>query len=191
MVINSWNGTRWSSRCGSVVTNPINIHENVGLIPGLDQWVKGFSVAMSCSVGHRCGSDPALLWLWCRVAADAPIRPLARELQYAASMALKSKSKQKQKPEKKKWYQSPPHETVLPASQPPEVLGHRRPRPTCHHNWVISHRPASSQYGLERNQGCPGTRRDLKRQSSPSTQQQAEKPKHCSWFLGFLQGVTL
>ena len=26
--------------------------------------------------GHRLGSDPALLWLWCRPAAVAPIRPL-------------------------------------------------------------------------------------------------------------------
>ena len=29
-----------SSCCGSVVTNPTCIHEDSGLIPGLDQWVK-------------------------------------------------------------------------------------------------------------------------------------------------------
>ena len=29
-----------SSHCGSVVTNPTSIHENVGGIPGLTQWVK-------------------------------------------------------------------------------------------------------------------------------------------------------
>ena len=34
---------------------------------------------MSCGVGHRCGSDPELLWLWRRPAAIAPIRPLAWE----------------------------------------------------------------------------------------------------------------
>ena len=28
---------------------------------------------MSCGVGHRHGSDPKLLWLWCRPAATAPI----------------------------------------------------------------------------------------------------------------------
>ena len=31
---------------------------------------------MSCGVGHRHGSDPTLLWLWCRLAATDLIRPL-------------------------------------------------------------------------------------------------------------------
>ena len=34
---------------------------------------------------------PALLWLWCRPAAVALIRPLAREPPYAVGAALKSK----------------------------------------------------------------------------------------------------
>jgi len=46
---------------------------------------------MSCDIGHRHGLDPALLWLWCRLAAAALIQPLARELPYATSGALKSK----------------------------------------------------------------------------------------------------
>ena len=29
-----------SSRCGSAVMNLTSIHEDVGLIPGLDQWAK-------------------------------------------------------------------------------------------------------------------------------------------------------
>ena len=33
-----------------------------------------------------------LLWLWCRLAAIVPIRPLAWKLPYAASVALKSKT---------------------------------------------------------------------------------------------------
>ena len=47
---------------------------------------------MSCGVGHRHGSDLMLLWLWCRLAAIALIRPLAWESPYAASVALKSKN---------------------------------------------------------------------------------------------------
>ena len=42
-------------------------------------------------MGHRRGSDPELLWLWCRPAAVAPIRPPAWEPPYAAGVALKSK----------------------------------------------------------------------------------------------------
>ena len=37
-------------------------------------------IAMSCGVGHRCGSDPALLWLWCRPAATADSTPKPRNL---------------------------------------------------------------------------------------------------------------
>ena len=44
------------------VKNPSSIHENVGLIPGLAQWMKD-GVAVSCAGGHRCGLDPSLLWL--------------------------------------------------------------------------------------------------------------------------------
>ena len=39
---------------------------------------------MSCGVGRRRGLDPALLWRWHRLAATAPIRPLAWEPPYAA-----------------------------------------------------------------------------------------------------------
>ena len=52
---------------------------------------------MSCGLGHRCGSDPALLWLWFRLAAVALIQPLTWELQYAVSVPLKSKNKQTNK----------------------------------------------------------------------------------------------
>ena len=48
---------------------------------------------MSCGVGHRRNSDTVLLQLWCRLAAVAPIRPLAWELPYAVGVALKSKNK--------------------------------------------------------------------------------------------------
>ena len=44
---------------------------------------------MSCGVGYRRGSDPVWLWLWCRLAAVAPIPPLTWEPPYTASAALK------------------------------------------------------------------------------------------------------
>jgi len=55
-------------------------------------------VALGCAVGRRRGSDPALLWLWWRLAATAPIRPLAWESPFAAGVALeKTKSPPPQK----------------------------------------------------------------------------------------------
>ena len=57
---------------------------------------------MSCSVGHRHGSDPELLHLWCRLAATALIRPLAWEPPYAAGAALEKAKRQKKKGIKKK-----------------------------------------------------------------------------------------
>ena len=50
---------------------------------------------MNCGVGCRHGSDLVLLWLWCRPAAVAPIRPLAREPPYDAGAALKKQKKKK------------------------------------------------------------------------------------------------
>ena len=48
---------------------------------------------MSCGIGHRYGSDPMLLWLWCRPVAVAQIRPQAWEPPYAVGTALKTKNK--------------------------------------------------------------------------------------------------
>ena len=63
---------------------------------------------MSYGVGCRRGSDPALLWLWHRPAAAAPIRPLAWGPPYAAGVDLKkqktkkTKTKQNKKQQQKK-----------------------------------------------------------------------------------------
>ena len=54
-----------------------SIHEDVGLIPCLTQWVK----------------NPVLLWLWCRPAAAAPVWPLAQELPHAMGASLIRKKK--------------------------------------------------------------------------------------------------
>ena len=55
---------------------------------------------MSCGVGRRGGSDPTLLWLWCRPAVVALIVALAWEVPYITGMALKSKRKKKIDPQK-------------------------------------------------------------------------------------------
>ena len=66
------------------LTNPTRNHGVAGSIPGLAQRVK----------------DLALLWLWHRPEATAPIRPLAWEPPYAAGAAQEKAKRQK----KKKFY---------------------------------------------------------------------------------------
>jgi len=56
---------------------------------------------MSCGVGHRCGLDLALLWLWCRPVATALIRLLVWEPPYATGAALEKTKRQKKKKGKK------------------------------------------------------------------------------------------
>ena len=52
---------------------------------------------MSCGVGHRCGSDLVLLWLWCKLAASALIRPLAWGTSICHRCGPKNKQTNKQK----------------------------------------------------------------------------------------------
>ena len=48
---------------------------------------------MSCGIGRRRSSDPVLLWLWCRLAAVAPIRLVAWEIPHATLAALEGRKK--------------------------------------------------------------------------------------------------
>ena len=56
------------------------------------------SLALLSGLRIQCCHE---LWLWCRLVAVAPIRPLAWEPPYAAHVALKSKKKKKKKNHKK------------------------------------------------------------------------------------------
>ena len=62
----------------------------------------GSGTVVSCNVGCRCGLDPELLWLWWRLAAIAPIQPLAGEPPHAVGEAKKKKKKKKKRKEKRK-----------------------------------------------------------------------------------------
>ena len=88
-----------SSRCGSVVMNPamrIRVWSQASL-RGLRIWPCS---ELWCKLQTQ-GSDPVLQWLWHRLAAAVPIRPLAWKLPYAAGAALKKKEKKKKKKRKK------------------------------------------------------------------------------------------
>ena len=67
-------------------TNLTRIHEDVALLSGLRI---RHCRELQCRLRH--GSDPALLWLWYRPEATAPIRPLLWEPPYATGAALRDK----------------------------------------------------------------------------------------------------
>ena len=63
---------------------------------------QGSDIAVSCDVGCRHSSDPALLRLWCRLAAVAPIQPLAWEFPYATGCGPKNQKERNRKEKKKR-----------------------------------------------------------------------------------------
>ena len=56
---------------------------------------------MSCGVGRRLISDPALRWLWGRPAATAPIQLLAWKPPYASGAAQEMAKRQNQQQQSK------------------------------------------------------------------------------------------
>ena len=77
---------RKKEKKGGSLHGTVEMNLIMGSIPGLAQRVK----------------DLALLWLWCRPTAVAPIGPLAWEPPYAVGAALKSEKKNKKQKQKKK-----------------------------------------------------------------------------------------
>ena len=85
---------------------------------------------MSSGVGRRCGSDPALLWLWPRLPDAAPVRPGAWELPYAVGAALrrqksgpgKAAGGDRRSSERESWWSGergrPPHSLSPPGRRP-------------------------------------------------------------------------
>ena len=91
--INNNNKKPRSSHCG-IRTQLVSMmlqFQSLALLSGLRIW--NCHKPASCTVGHRHGSDLALLWLWCRPATTALIQFLYWELLYAAGAALKRKKK--------------------------------------------------------------------------------------------------
>ena len=79
------------------LTNLTRNHEVAGSVPALARWVDDLALPLSCGVGCRCGSDPALLWLWHRLAATVPIKPLAWEPPYVMGAPLEKAKRPKRK----------------------------------------------------------------------------------------------
>ena len=77
-----------TSHCGTAEMNLTSIREDVvrplASLSGLRIWH-----CHELCVSHRCSSDLALLWLWCRLATVDLIRSLVWELLNATRAALK------------------------------------------------------------------------------------------------------
>ena len=57
--------------------------------------LKDLALLQAVVLSRIYSSDLALLWLWCRLAAAAPIRPLTWKPPYATGVAIKSKRERK------------------------------------------------------------------------------------------------
>ena len=114
---------------------------------------------MSCGAGCRCGSDPALPWLWRRPAAVTPIRPLALVPPYATGVALKG---QKDKNNNIKtllcWQAGLGPRWVSPRPEPPSLPHPPACHPAC---WGGRGSPPLAAWSLweEPVRGCYGKRK--------------------------------
>ena len=67
---------------------------------------------MNCGVGHRCDSNPTLLWLWRMQEATAQIQPLAWEPPSAPGAALKRQKTKKRKIHRRDVYMNVDYDIV-------------------------------------------------------------------------------
>ena len=65
-----------------------SVHEDADLIPGLTQWIKNLVLLQTVA---QVTSEVRIWHCYCRPAAEAPIWPLAWEIPYAESEAIKRK----------------------------------------------------------------------------------------------------
>ena len=77
------------------LTNSTRNHEVAGSIPALLSGLRIRRCHELC-VGRRSVLDPALLWLWYRLAATVPIGPLAWEPSHLAPQKDKKKERKKE-----------------------------------------------------------------------------------------------
>ena len=85
-----WELRIWHSR-----NKPTRNHKVAGSILALLSGLRS-GIAVNCG-SYRCSLDPVLLWLWCRPAALALIRPLAWKSPYAVGVAQEMAKRQKKK----------------------------------------------------------------------------------------------
>ena len=96
---------------------------------------------MSCGVGHRHGSDSALLWLWCTLASTAPIGPLAWEPICHGCSPEKKKEKEKERENNTA--------SNIFATQSPRILN------ILSYNMLISSQREVPSVGHTAKPGCP------------------------------------
>ena len=162
---------------------------------------------MNCGVGHRRSSDPAMLWLWWRLAAAAPFWPLAWELPHAAGVTLKRKKKKKRcdkwmagqegKSEPKEWGSRTCHNSQLITGQGPglSLALELTPRGGGDRWACRSHREGSwwevSGSQERKDRGWGGGSRELVRTPVPHFQCETESTQGSIWGDGRTQGVEL
>ena len=92
-MIHFWQFLLWAQW----VKNPASIHEDAALIPGLTQRIKDSPLLEAIALVKDATQIPRWLWLWCRLAAIAPLQPLAWDPPYMLQVWPYKHQKKKKK----------------------------------------------------------------------------------------------